>query len=361
MKACNVFRMSRMALFTLAALLGILCTTPLTATSQGLTVKTISAPVNVLSISDVDFISAATTQWLFSVDIDAGGRSIYAVMTIDLSYTLATGSTRSNVFHLVTKTFPVQGSRTITNLDIGKTKAVKDSTHHWDATAKQELEDIALPSGQLPAGTYTFNVAVTEVPSGTSATAGDAFNITLTNPSTVELLFPVDADQSVSTLPLFQWLFDGTQSHIAVYQKLTGQTSLEEAAQGVPMVSVDVAGSSYQYPASGVRPLVGGSTYVWYVEGHIKAAGGRDKIVRSPLRSFTVAAGPGTTSSLLDELERSLDPKYKSLFDQLRESGCVVSGSARLNGGSVSSSDLLQILKYLRTNPDAVQTVGVDE
>jgi hypothetical protein len=317
------------------------------------------AQINVLSFGDVDFVNSANPQWLFSVDINAGGRSIMAVMTVDLTVGLATGETYNPALHLVTRAFLVAGSRMVTNLDIGKGKALRDSINRYDPAAKRKLEDIALPSGQLPAGTYTFAVKVEELPPGVSS-GSDAFSIVLTNPTSVELLFPVDKDDMVSPLPLFQWVFEGARSKIAVFERLPGQTSLEESAQGVPQVSVEVGTTSFQYPAAGVRPLQPGKTYVWYVEGHVRAPGGRDMVLKSPLRSFMVNPGPSAASSLLDELEQLLDPKYRGVFDQIRADGMQVYGGARVNGAPFSPGELGRLLEYLRGHPEAIQSVELE-
>ena len=83
-------------------------------------------------------------------------------------------------------------------------------------------------------------------------------------------------------------------------------------------------------------------------------------LLKSPLRSFTVNPGPSAVSSLLDELERSLDQKYKGLFDQIREEGLQIQGGARVNGAPFSPAELGGLLKYLRTHSDAIQSVGLE-
>ncbi len=344
---------------TLHGLLVALLLTPGLLAAQGITVHAVAAPINILSIGDVDFVNSPSPQWLFSVDINTGGRSVTAVMTVDLKVALATGEVYDPAVHLLTRTFTVNGARTLTNLDIGKGKTLRDSLFTKDPGAKRKLEEIALPSGQLPAGTYTFAIGVQEVFPG-NGQGSDMFSIVLTNPSSVELLFPVDGDQTVSSFPLFQWVFDGARSRIAVFEQLPGQTSLEESAQGVPQVETELSSTSYQYPAAGVRPLQPGKTYVWYVEGHVRAPGGKDIVLKSPLRSFTVAQGPASVSSLLDELELSLDPKYKPLFDQIRADGLQIDGAARVNGAVLPAADLKGLLLYLRANPEAVQSAGLE-
>jgi hypothetical protein len=71
----------------------------------------------------------------------------------------------------------------------------------------------------------------------------------------------------------------------------------------------------------------------------------------------TVATGNLTP---LDMLEQALDPKYRSLFDQLREQGFTATGTMRLDGAPVSNVDFQQFLSQLRANPDNVLSVRVE-
>ena len=332
---------------------------PALAPAQGLTIRTSSAPINVLSINDVDFVHSASPQWLFSIDINAGGRSTSVILRIELQVALATGERFQPAVRVATVPLAVNGTRTITNLDLGKGKAVGTAVEYEDPQAKRKFEDIALPSGQLPAGTYTFSIRADEVPPGTGS-ATDAFSIVLTNPSSVELLFPADREPNVGIRPLFQWTFDGARSRIAVFELLAGQASLEEAVQGVPQVSQEVASTSFLYPAAGARPLEPGKTYVWFVEGHVRAPGGRDQVLRSPLRSFTVERGPAAVNSLLDELEQALGPKHKPLFDQIRQEGLLPFGSARAGGSVLSAAELQELLRYFHAHPEAVESAGLE-
>ncbi|MGA9117972.1 MAG: hypothetical protein WB699_01280 [Bacteroidota bacterium] len=357
----NFFANGVAALVVATAVLLAFSATP--SPAQGIIVKVAYAPINVLSLSDIDFTKSSTPQWFFSVDITApGGSTIVAVATVELSkVVLSSGEqwTDPPPLKIVSKSFVVQGSRTFTNLDFGPGKGIQDSSSEWNPDVKRVFQDVSLPSGQLPAGTYTFTITVREI-FPVSSEAGDGFSLLLTNPSSVELFFPSDGDQHVSQLPLFQWMFDGAQSKISIFEMLPGQSSLEEAAQGVPLVTQETTTPSFQFPSGGVRSLQPGHTYVWYVEGEVRALGGRNSLLKSSLRSFTVESGPSAVSSLLDELELTLDAKYKPLFDQIRSEGLSFTGSIRLNGAAIQASELLEILKYFRTHPDAVQSAGLE-
>ncbi|MBM2841263.1 MAG: hypothetical protein HW412_1791 [Bacteroidetes bacterium] len=255
-----------------------------------------------------------------------------------------------------TDSFRVQGTRSITNLELDRT--IRLINYNLDNAAKRTLEETALPTGQIPAGTYTFDVVVTAVDG--SASGGTSFTIVLTNPSTVELISPIDEDPFAPQFPLFQWLYDGPSSRISIYEKLPGQTSLEEAASGVPHYTTVVTTNSRLYPSSGARILEPGKTYVWFVEGQVGAAGGTSQTRKSALRSFTVSSNAAQSlSALLDELARTL-PQYQALFDELKSQGFTTASTILLNGSAISMSDLQKLLNKLRQNPDAVTAAGLE-
>jgi hypothetical protein len=123
-----------------------------------------------------------------------------------------------------------------------------------------------------------------------------------------------------------------------------------------------VSTRSYVYPAAGVRALEAGKTYVWFVEGLVATSGGTDIVLKSPLRSFTVAStGSPSLSTLLDELERSLDPKFKPVFDQIRSEGLSPSGGIRVNTAPITITEFLRVVSRLRGNPGSVLSVTLDE
>jgi hypothetical protein len=331
--------------------------------AQGIQVTALTAPVTTLGIGDVDFVNSPTPKWLFTIDINTGGKSITARLHVALRAQLASGEDYNPAITLNTEPFAVEGIKTITNLDVGKGKAVSvaEGGYIKDKAAEDKFKEVALPSGVMPAGLYTFHVEVEDVSTTNPLAPGTTdFAITLTNPTTMELLFPSDGDDMVSPLPLFQWMFDGQRSHIAVFEKLPGQSTLEEATTGDTVLSRDINQTVFQYPSGGVRSLQPGKTYVWFVEGYVGAAGGVNQRVKSPLRSFKVEARTGAMSSLLDELERALDPKYKPVFDQIRAEGLAPFGAALVNGAAISGPDLARLLDYVRNNPGAVLTVGVE-
>lgn len=332
------------------------------ARAQDIKVTTQSAPVDILTINDVDFLKSSTPKWLFTIDmtLNPPTGSADVTMTIEGNILLSTGESFPQAVSYISKPFAVSPTRTLTNLDLPLPNL--KLSYRFSEVAKKRLEESALPSGKLPAGTYTFNVTVNRVAGGNPYYAQPPITYVLTNPSALELLFPFDGDMAVSQFPLFQWLYEGTTATLSIYERLPGQVSNEETASGTPLFSEDLTGNFFQYPGSGVRSLQPGKSYVWTVQGRVRTTGGTNQPIKSPIRSFTVAASGGLSSgaSYLTELERALDPKYKPIFDQIRDEGLSPSGVLRLNGSPITSEELLRIINQIRASSASVQSLRIE-
>lgn len=335
--------------------------------AQNIIMTTSSAVLDQATIADVDFVRSTTPKWLFTIDLRVsppGNPVADLIMEIDGDLALAGGRTGENITVLTTLPFTVNESLTLTNLDLARPGIKGTYTFDTDALTRLGVRDIALSGTRLPSGTYTLNIVVYKLQDGqrTSVKARGKIVFVLGNPSSVELLFPSDGDAMVGQYPLFQWLYDGQLSRISVFERLPGQASPEEATAGVPHLVQEVAGLSLQYPASGVRTLQPGKTYVWFVDGLLRSAGGTVQTARSSLRSFTVTAGgaPIPTESLLDRLERALGPRYKTLFDQIRANEYEASGVLTLNNTPITPAQLDTLITLIRRNPDLVRGVHVE-
>lgn len=322
-----------------------------------------AAPVDILTLQDVDFVNATTPKWLFTIELRTRGvagqtATVRAIMRLNLDVKLTNGETFQSASHYVTKQFSVSGSRSFTNLDL-RDPELRDE-YGMDEAAKKRFEEVALPSGILPAGIYTFRIQVEDVRSKQTSTA--TFRFVLSNPSRLDLVFPMDNDRSVGQFPLFQWNFDGQRSRISVFEKLPGQSSPEETASGIPHVSTEVTGNSFLYPSAGVRPLEAGKSYVWFIEGLYGAAGGSARSLRSPIRSFTVSATGSNAAiqSLLDELEKALGERYKALFERIRAEALSPTGQVYINGAPVTTSDLVKLIAQFRDNPAGVVSADIE-
>ena len=143
----------------------LLASMPLLAQGPIIDIGTSVTPANVLTLQDVDFVNATTPKWLFTIDLrirNAGGgnvTSVNVVMRLTLDVVLASGESFSPASELQTKSFPVDGSRSISNLDL-KQNPVYGITYTLLPEAKRRFEELALPTGFMPSGTYTFRIEV---------------------------------------------------------------------------------------------------------------------------------------------------------------------------------------------------------
>ncbi len=334
---------------------------PLYAQVPTIEITTVAAPVDMLTLQDVDFINSTSPKWLFTIDLRVkgavGATASVEAMRLFLDVHLSDGESLPSALHYATKPFNIEGGRSFTNLDLRNPEIRRE--YGMDPAAKRRFEDVALPAGVLPAGVYTFRI---EVENAQQQIFRATFRFVLSNPSRVELVFPMDNDTGVGQFPLFQWNFDGPRARISVFERLPGQSSPEEATSGVPQVVSEVTGNSFLYPSAGVRPLEPAKTYVWFVEGLFGTAGGSSRTLRSPIRSFTVNGGGGNSAiqSLLDELERALGPQHKALFERIRSEALSPTGQIMLNGAPVTTAELVKLIEQIRENPASVINAAIE-
>jgi hypothetical protein len=352
--------------------LAVFCTLLLLATrvpAQKIQMTTSAAVLDQVTISDVDFGRSTSPKWLFTIELNADPpdesvKDLVIEITGDLKF--ASGKAEQDVMILKSLPFELKGRRVFTNIDLSRLGIKGEYTFDNTKIDRLGVKYIALSSTRLPSGIYTLNISVYQNLSGSPGPelAHGKIVFVISNPSTVELLFPPDGDTGVGQYPLFQWIYDGPQSRISVYERLSEQGSLEDAASGVAQLVQEVPGTSFLYPTSGARVLQPGKSYVWFVEGLVQSAGGTVQTIRSQLRSFTVAI-PGTSStapteSILDILERALGPKYKSIFDQIRSGEYSASGQLTQDGSSITPEQLRSLVNRFQENPDIVRAVRVE-
>jgi hypothetical protein len=348
-------------------LIAILVATALSVRAQSANVEVTAsaAPVDMLTLQDVDFINSTAPKWLFTITlrdraVSAPSSPINAVMHLSVDVTLTDGESFPNALHYATKPFTIAGTRSFTNLDLRKSDIVDE--YGMETAAKRRLEEVALPSGILPAGIYMFHILVQDAQHTSTTLGQSSFKFVLSNPSRIDLVFPLENDASVGQFPLFQWNYDGVRARISIFEELPGQTSAADVASGIPNVSVEVTGNSFLYPSAGVRPLEPGKTYVWFVEGLYSTTGGNSRSIRSALRSFTVREGGANAAiqSLLVELEKAMGPKYKSVFDRIKTEALSPTGQIKVNGAPITTSDLVRLIALFRENPANILDADIE-
>ncbi|MBI3193257.1 MAG: hypothetical protein HYZ34_02175 [Ignavibacteriae bacterium] len=349
------------------------------AKSQQLRLNETHADINQLTIGDIDFENFGSQNWFFTLDMSCVNclqlTSVRLYVNVDIA--LADVQYQDAVTF---NTEPFQLPRSINNTDIGRdgSVAIQPGTFVFSQEAKEKIQKLALATGKLPDGTYTFHVRIEDVNPITPA-ASDSRDIVLTirSFSRIELLSPLENSDVPTPFPLFQWTFDGEQVELSVYEKMAHHQSNEEALSGTPMI-VARSGSSelpvgvrtLQYPAAGVRALELGKSYVWFVRSLSTGTGGSDAGLNSEVWQFTVSqTGGGMTNNLAEqfvtteELANILNDipgmdaeALKRLLEEYQ-----MTGELYLNGQRISLMEFRVLLEELLRNPDRIIEMKVTE
>jgi len=215
----------------------------------------------------------------------------------------------------------------------------------------ERLKAVIMATGKLPAGSYIFKLNIMNE-SG-SVLKSQTQEIGVSNPSTLELISPGGTlDQNLeiaTTFPQFQWeSIDfmwssancptcGYSIRIAEYDPAK-HSSVEEAlhdranlpypdnggefrlpSQAVTSragVGLYTAGTIFQYPMTGAKPLEAGKTYVWQIKKTYPTTSGPETI-SSQIFAFTIKASMGGTSTAGGTTTTTELSQYMTLLTQL--------------------------------------------
>jgi hypothetical protein len=339
--------------------------------SQQLSVDVTYSPVTSLAIGDLDFKAFGSNHWLFTLNVDYPGRHDSMQLSGELNVVLSDGTPISNpAMTLTTDIFEVNNQRTVTNLDIGKSSDIKTQSFDYNSDAKDKIQKLALGTGKLPAGTYTFHMVITDLNAPAQSVAKDIV-LNLENLSRMDLIMPQDEIEVPTPFPLFQWRYDGSDVQLSVYEKKQRHHSREEAASGVPQLQIQTgtpefpSGSkSFQYPTTGARPLEPGKTYVWKVVGLTGGSGGSGQQVPSEIWEFTVTNANGhgdIDTSGLNEGLTFLNGLGEDILKQLLNGDLTPTGIMYIDGRPISAHEGQALLNNLTSNPDKIIKIELVE
>ena len=326
-------------------------------------------PLDQLSIGDIDFQHFTSNHLYFTMTMTSD-----TVLTVQLQaridINLADGTTYQPAATLITKPFQLPRVKTVTNLDLGKNSDIKTQDFTYSNDAKNKLQKLALATGKLPAGTYTFSLTLIDDDSFTSSIPlqSQVITLTLSNISRLDLISPGNGSTVPTPYPMFQWIYDGDSVAVSIYAMLPQQHSKEEAASGVPQLvarsgdpGLPVGSRTFQYPTSLVRPLDPGKTYVWTVQGLTNGAGGPGVSINSEIWQFTVASSSGLTSNqqnFVNQLQLLLGGNT-DVLNQLASGNLQLTGIVTVDGQHVTAADIQRILNDLAANPDKIVSLEV--
>lgn len=368
----NFYHYWRSSTLATAFVFGLfLCIHQVKAQPSGVTMDVNVVPLDQLTVGDIDFQTGGSNRLFFTVAIRSDSAR-QAVLRISASVQLPDVAYNDAIRF---QTHPFSIPRTFTNLDLGPNTFLRiNGEVAYDPQAKDRLQNDALSTGRLPAGTYTFLLKLYDSrgETGGNLLAERSFTFTIRNVSRLDLISPRDGEIVSNTFPLFQWIFDGNRVELSVYERLPQHASKEEATQGTPHLVQVVEGlRTFQYPASAPRPLEPGKTYVWKVRGITAGSGGTGNIINSEIWQFSVQSGQtsmfgggggggGGSQSVTNQLQNipGLSPQ---LLAQLSAGNLQLTGVILVNGVPVSPGEIVAILNNLSQNPDKIIDVQIVE
>ena len=332
-------------------------------TSQGLVTVSLNVPqYNQIYVADLDIKHMKSSGVLFTAMVTSNSsQTIQVKLYLEIDITLPGQApfqiawARSAPITLL----PNQ-SRSITNVDLsGSNPTISLEDSWYDQQEFDKIRNVALATGKVPAGTYTFKLQCLDLNNqplvGTQT--HDEGDIIVTNPTRVDLQTPADQSTVSTVNPIFLWTASSDTVTLSVYQQEEPGQGSEDAVTGIPFLKQNVSGSSFIYPPSGagIRPLQNGRTYFWYVQlpsSSTLGAGAKSNIWRFTVSSSTGASDTSSQSNnsqnVNDAATRALQnllngTSYQSLINQIN----MLNGSAMLDGKSIDTQQLIEILQSM--------------
>jgi len=297
------------------------------------------------------------------------------------------------ILYVITRPFEFNGEVTLTTRDIDQNMR---SIYYTDGRLcnisvdrfeqdLQRLQSIILSTGgKLPAGSYLFTLNITD--QYDNPLKSQTQTIEVSNPTTLELIAPggelEDNFEIATTLPTFQWEsidfmwsktncpkcgyairvaeYDPTR-HNSADQALKDRANLPfpdnndyyplPSSKVSSVVGLDLytAGTVFQYPLTGAKPLEAGKTYVWQIRKTFPTTSGSESVL-SPIFAFKIQSLGQTSYSGIDVSQ------YVALLNQIPEInpewfkaggalyGYVPTGIIILNGNQRITLDQLSVL-----------------
>jgi|Deesub1362B_J571_1020462.scaffolds.fasta_scaffold01398_1 hypothetical protein len=217
--------------------------------------------------------------------------------------------------------------------------------------AASELTSAILASGRLPNDTYRFLVTVEDV-ENPQESSSDEEKLTITNPTTLELVSPGarvgegELPVIYTTLPQFVWESNASEFIFTVCEKLPSNNSPEDVMENEPRYQARVTERSLIYPSSGAYPLEEGHTYYWQVKAVVQTSSGPVEL-KSEIWGFQIGSvGQSALQAqmtMLQNILRSLigEDAVNQMFSEGGELfGATYTGVIRFNGRSISLQEL---------------------
>ena len=208
------------------------------------------------------------------------------------------------------------GVRRITNRNLLSLRGELRLEDYQITDAAHEIIQKVMRTGKLPAGVYIFSFDLTDLTVG--GQSNRQIRVVIRNPSTLDLLAPgapatsSEIPEVHTRYPLFRWESDANLFRLIVAERSGAPGETPEAAiannvrlektiyvrrrgestpTDLPAGTEIRPGPFYQYPTSGVLPLLEDSTYYWRVVALIPTSSDptHPQEMSSPIWAFKVA------------------------------------------------------------------------
>jgi len=322
-----------------------------------------------LFLSDFDLLQLGTGPLMFRISMINSGN---AAKTIIGRFSVETASL-GTLFYGETHPFTLpQGTLYLTNHDLfSRQQTYSLSEYNFEAAA-DELRDIILQTGQLPADRYDFKWEIFDVNNNTNQDS-KIESLFIDNPTRLDLISPgAEASGSYlpflyTTFPYFRWESNATEFRLKVCEKLPHNHSPEDAMNNTPRLETTITGSTFfQYPSAGALNLEEGKTYFWQIFVTIATASGRVE-VPSEIWGFQVVdlSNPQFAENqeqLLESLQDILgEGAITELFGPDGElQGFQITGVAFWNGKPITMQTILEIIDAIRDGKLQVESFRIE-
>lgn len=236
----------------------------------------------------------------------------------------------------------------------------------------QRIVNAIRSTSKLPDGIYYFYLTAlipgrdTEPYQPRTEVGQVVRQLRIVNPTSVELLSPMDGDRLVTQFPLFQWRSDTRDVVLRVFEMRDGMRSPEEAIEGIAHLEERVSDvSQFFYPQSGVgvRALEPGKRYVWFLESVYRTSANREEAIISELNTFSIVDPGKETASgiILIELERLLEGEYEDIIAEIEQGNIESIDRIFLDGLEISMEDFITLMAAIRAgvNNAVIRSVSI--
>ena len=269
--------------------------------------------------------------------------------------------------------------RNFTSRDLGKGGVIElYRAEHINITGGQsgtaKIVNAIRATSRLPDGMYYFYLTAyipgqdTEPYQPRDEVAQVVRQLRIINPTSVELMSPMDGDRLFSQFPLFQWRSDTRDVILRVFEMREGTRSPEEAIEGIPHLEErlsDVNQFFYPQTGAGVRTLEPGKRYVWYLESVYRTSANREEAIVSDLNTFTIV-DPGKESAsniVLLELERLLEGEHADVVAELEQENIELIDRIFLDGLEITQEEFQALIAAIRAgkNNAVIRNVSIHQ